>query len=52
MVANSLNYIQRKHHDIDLRTYLGRLGSSNLCDVLTHLIIVPNSDLEAETALS
>jgi hypothetical protein len=51
MVANSLNCMQRRHHDIDLRAYLGRLGSSNLRDVLAYLIIVPNWDLEAETTL-
>jgi hypothetical protein len=44
--------MERRHHDINLRIYLGRLGSSNLRDVLAHLIIVPNLDLEAETALS
>jgi hypothetical protein len=51
MVANSFNCLQRKQHGIDLRTYLGRRGSSNLHDFLAHIIIVPNKDVEGETAL-
>ena len=50
MVANSLNCMQRKHHNIDLGAYLGRRLSSSLLDVLAHLIIVPNGDIEGETA--
>jgi hypothetical protein len=52
MVANSLNCLQRKQHGIDLHAYLGRRGSSNLHDFLAYLIIVPNGDVEGETALS
>jgi hypothetical protein len=51
MISNSLNCLQRKHHGIDLRAYLGRHQSSNLHDFLAHLIIVPNVDVEGETAL-
>jgi hypothetical protein len=50
MVANSLNYLQRKQHDVDLGAYLGRRLSSSLHDVLALLIIVPNGDVEGETA--
>jgi hypothetical protein len=51
MVANSLNCLQRKQHNIGLRAYLGRRESSNLYDFLAHLIIVPNEDVEGKTAL-
>jgi hypothetical protein len=50
MVANSLNCLQRKQHDIDLDAYLGRRLSSSLRDVLAHLIIVPNENVKDETA--
>jgi hypothetical protein len=35
-------------HDVELGTYLGHRLSSNLDDLLAHLIIVPNGDVEGE----
>jgi hypothetical protein len=37
-------------HGIELGTYLGHRLSSNLDDLLAYLIIVPNGDVEGETA--
>jgi hypothetical protein len=37
-------------HGVELGTYLGHRLSSNLDDLLVHLIIVPNGDAEGETA--
>ena len=48
--ANSLNCLQTKQHGIDLGAYLGRRPSSSLHDILAHLIIIPNGDVEGETA--
>jgi hypothetical protein len=50
MVANSLYCLQRKQHSIDLGVYLGRRPMSSLHDVLAQLIIIPNGDVEGETA--
>jgi hypothetical protein len=37
-------------HGVELGTYFGHRLSSNLDDLLAHLIIVPNGDVEGETA--
>ena len=49
--GSQFTHLQRKHHGIDLRIYLGQRGLSNLHDFLVHLVIIPNGNVEGETAL-